>query len=122
MGAAVAVIAVTLGACGGGDDSSLSSAAQQGKETSLASGCSSCHGVKGQGGVGPSWIDLAGSDVELADGSIVVADDDYLIRSIAEPEADVVAGSDIAMPVNNLTEQEIADVVAYIKELTTDES
>ena len=112
-------LAIGLSACGGGE-SDLSELAQRGKETALSNGCASCHGANGQGGVGPSWIDLAGSDVELEDGSTVVADDAYLIRSILEPDAEEVAGYTLAMPVNGVSEAEAADIVAYIKELTAD--
>lgn len=110
--------AFALGACGG--ESELSELAQRGRETALSSGCASCHGAKGQGGVGPTWIDLAGSDVELEDGTTVVADDEYLLRSILDPMAEDVAGYTIVMPANGLSEAQAADVVAYIKELTTD--
>lgn len=119
-GAAVALaFAFGLGACGD-DSSALSEVAQRGKDTALANGCASCHGASGQGGVGPTWVDLAGSDVQLEDGTTVVADDAYLIRSIVEPDAEEVAGYTIAMPVNGVSDAEAADIVAYIKELTTD--
>jgi len=118
-GAAAIALAIGLGACGG-DDSGLSEIAARGKNTALNNGCASCHGAKGQGGVGPSWVDLAGSEVELKDGTTVVADDDYLIRSIVEPAAEEVAGFNIAMPISGVSEAQAADIVAYIKELTTD--
>lgn len=120
MGAAAITVWLALAACGG--ESDLSEVAQRGKETALSNGCASCHGANGQGGVGPTWVDLAGSDVELEDGSTVVADDAYLIRSILDPSAEDVAGFTLAMPVNGLSEAQAADVVAYIKELTTDGS
>lgn len=118
VGAAVVALAIGLGACG--DDSDLSEVAQRGRDTALSNGCASCHGAKGQGGVGPTWVDLAGSDVELTDGITVVADDAYLVRSIVDPDAEEVAGYTIAMPANGLSEADANDVVAYIKELTTD--
>lgn len=118
----VVALVVGLGACGGGDDSGLSELAQRGKTVTMANGCASCHGAAGQGGVGPTWIDLAGSERELKDGTTVVADDAYLLRSILEPSAEEVAGYTLAMPVNGVSEAEAADVVAYIKELTTDEA
>ena len=107
-------------ACGGGGDSELSELAQRGKSTANSNGCASCHGAAGQGGVGPTWIDLAGRQVELKDGTTVTADDAYLIRAILEPNAQEVAGYTLQMPTNGLSEAEAADVVAYIKELTTD--
>ncbi len=120
VGAAAVVLSIGLGACS--DDSGLPEVAQRGKNTALSSGCASCHGANGQGGVGPSWVDLAGSQRELKDGTTVVADDAYLIRSILEPEAEEVAGYTISMPANGLDEAQAADVVAYIEELTTDAS
>ncbi len=107
--------------CGGGEDSSLSELGKRGKDTANANGCASCHGANGQGGVGPSWIDLAGSSRELTDGTTVVADDDYLLRAILAPEVEVVAGYSIRMPTNGLNEDEASNVIRYIKELTSDE-
>ena len=117
--AGIAAVALVLGACGGGDGD-LSELAQRGKDTAMSNGCASCHGASGQGGVGPAWIDLAGSDRELKDGTTVVADHTYLIRSILEPRAEEVAGYTLSMPVNGLTEDQAEDVVSYIEELTTD--
>ncbi len=118
-GAVAVAFAIVFGACGG-DDGGLSEQAARGKQTSISNGCASCHGVQGQGGVGPSWVDLAGSERELEDGTTVIADDEYLIRSILEPDAEVVAGYTIAMPANGLSEEQADNIVAYIKELTTD--
>lgn len=116
--AALAAVAVVAAACGG-DDPALSEQAARGRQIALAKGCAGCHGADGQGGVGPKWVGLAGSDVHLYDGSVVVADDDYLVRSIKEPGADLLADYAVQMPRNELSDAEIADVVAYIKELGT---
>jgi cytochrome c oxidase subunit 2 len=115
------MLAAGVASCGG-DDSSLSELGQLGKNTASANGCASCHGSNGQGGVGPGWIDLAGSPRELTDGTTVIADDDYLLRAILEPDVEVVAGYTILMPTNGLSEAEAANVVTYIKELSSDES
>lgn len=114
-------IAVGAASCGG-DGSGLSELAQRGKSTAISNGCASCHGSNGQGGVGPSWIDLAGRDVELDDGRTVVADDAYLIRSILDPQFEEVEGYTLKMPTNGVSEAEANDIVAYIKELVTDEN
>jgi cytochrome c oxidase subunit 2 len=118
---ATVAFAVAAASCGGGG-SDLSEVAQRGKSTSTSNGCASCHGSNGQGGVGPSWIDLAGSDVELKDGRTVVADDEYLIRAILDPQVEEVEGFTLKMPTNGVSEAEAKDIVAYIKELTTDEN
>lgn len=117
--AAVAVIIAAASACGGGG-SDFSEQAQRGETISKSKGCASCHGSDGQGGVGPTWIDLPGSAVELADDTTVTADDAYLLRSILEPDAEIVAGFGVRMPPNGLTEAEAADVIAYIKELSSE--
>jgi mono/diheme cytochrome c family protein len=121
--ASMATLAFAIGAAGcGGGESDLSDLAQRGKSTATSNGCASCHGANGQGGVGPSWIDLAGSDVELTDGRTVVADDEYLIRAIHDPQAEEAVGYTLKMPTNGVSEAEAQDIVAYIKELTTDEN
>ena len=56
------------------------------------SGCVACHSVSGGSGVGPTWKGLAGSQVALADGSTVTADEAYLKESIISPDAKVVKG------------------------------
>ena len=63
-------------------------------------------------------VGLYGSDVELEDGTTVVADDDYLSRAITDPSAEVVAGSRTQMPKNSLDDDQVADVVAYIRDLS----
>jgi mono/diheme cytochrome c family protein len=118
--ATAATLAIVFGAssCGGGG-SNLSEQAQRGQNTAKSNGCASCHGANGQGGVGPPWIDLAGAQVELKDGTSVLADDAYLLRSILDPGAEEVAGYTLKMAPNGLSDADAADVVAYIKELTT---
>lgn len=113
---ATTVILAVAASCG---DSGveLSEAGARGKRIASASGCAGCHGADGQGGVGPSWQGLAGATVTLRDGSTVVADDEYLTRSIADPDADLLADYTLQMPRNRLDDSEIADVVAFIKDL-----
>lgn len=104
-------------ACGSGSSDEFSEAAARGRRVSTSKGCASCHGVDGQGGVGPAWIGLADSEVTLADGTTVVADDAYLTRAIKDPGAQMVAGYAVQMPSNGLSDAEVADVIAYIREL-----
>jgi cytochrome c oxidase subunit 2 len=120
-GLATLVLATGVASCGG-DDTNLSELGQLGKNTANANGCASCHGANGQGGVGPTWIDLAGSEVELTDGTTLIADDDYLLRAILDPDAEEVAGYQIKMPANGLSDAEAANIVTYINELSTESS
>ncbi len=106
-----------LTACAPDDGPALSAEGERGHELAANNGCVACHGPNGQGGVGPAWVGLAGSTVTLEDGTTLTADDAYLARAIAEPEADLVDGYTLQMPPNNLEPDEVDAIVAYIKEL-----
>jgi cytochrome c oxidase subunit 2 len=83
-------------------------------------GCKACHTSDGSELVGPSWLGIFGSTVSLDDGSSVIVDQEYLMRSIREPGAQVVAGYQNIMPGNfgeDLTEEQINDLIAYIQSL-----
>jgi cytochrome c oxidase subunit 2 len=54
--------------------------------------CSACHTLDGSGGAGPTFKHLYGSKVRLSTGKTVIADDAYLIRSIRDPDAQIVKG------------------------------
>ena len=115
---ALAVVTLVLGACGSAEpDRNLSEVAELGREVALSRGCSACHGENGEGGVGPAWVGLAGSTVALEGGGAVVADAEYLRRSMVDPQADIVEGVTITMPGNDLSEPEITALIAYIEEL-----
>jgi len=72
--------------------------------------------------VGPAFTGLYGSQVALADGSTVVADDAYLTEAIRVPAAAEVAGYDIGMPASDLDDAQVAAVVAYIHALAGTEA
>ncbi len=110
---------IVLAACGGDGDggSKLSEDAAAGRTLALVSGCASCHGEDGEGGIGPQFIGLYGSDVELDDATTVEADDAYLSRSITDPGAEKVAGFEINMPTNGLSDDEVTQIVTWIREL-----
>jgi cytochrome c2 len=64
----------------------------KGKQLYTADGCSACHSLTGAAGAGPSFKGLAGSSVALDTGQAVTADDAYLARAIADPDAEIVKG------------------------------
>jgi len=83
-------------------------------------GCAACHSINGAANIGPTWFGLAGEEVELESGETVIADDAYLIESITDPKAKVVKGFAPVMPETYksiFTEEQITDIVAYIKTL-----
>jgi cytochrome c oxidase subunit 2 len=115
--AAVAIAALT--SCGADTSGqNLSPEAARGRDVARTNGCSACHGSNGAGGVGPPFAGLYGSSVRLADGSTIVADDAYLAEAIRDPDATRPAAYDVAMPSNDLSDEQIAAVVAYIRELS----
>lgn len=90
----------------------------RGKALVAANGCAACHSTNGSAGIGPTWFSLFGSQVELTDGSVVTADDAYIHESIKAPQAKIVAGfENQLMPTYGFTDEEIADIIAYIKTL-----
>jgi cytochrome c oxidase subunit 2 len=113
---ALLTVALGVGACAA-DEATLTAEGDRGRQVAADAGCAACHGSDGQGGVGPAWTGLAGSTVELEDGSSVTADDDYLHRAIVDPSADVVSGYTVRMPDNELSDDEATAIVAYIAEL-----
>lgn len=81
-----------------------------------ANGCAACHSIDGSPGIGPTWSGLFGSEVELTDGTTVTADEAYLSESIRSPQAKIVAGfENQLMPTYSFTDEQIDDIVAYIK-------
>jgi cytochrome c oxidase subunit 2 len=98
------------------------SAVALGQQLFTADGCAGCHSLSGSNGVGPTLNGLAGSTVALSDGSTITADDAYLARSITEPDAQIVQGSQkgimpAAIASFDLTgkPQDVAALVAFIK-------
>lgn len=116
--------AVLLLGCGGGGSSdgsstALSPEAAAGLDVAKANGCMTCHSVDGRKGVGPTWLGLYGSEVELADGTTVTADDDYLTRAIEHPGDQIVEGYSGIMPERDLSADEVASIVTYLRSLGT---
>lgn len=122
LGAAVlfGALGIACGSDGAGPE--LTDLGEEGRSIALqnGSGCAACHGADGAGRVGPAFVGLFGSTVPLEDGSTVVADREYLARSIRDPGAEIVDGYNVQMPPNNLTDDEIDAVVQWIVELGAD--
>lgn len=90
----------------------------RGQALVAAFGCAACHSVNGAQGIGPTWLGLFGHEVPLADGTTVIADEAYLTESIREPQAKIVEGFETQlMPTYDFTDEQIADIVAYIQTL-----
>ncbi|HEV8607708.1 MAG TPA: cytochrome c oxidase subunit II [Tepidisphaeraceae bacterium] len=77
-------------------------------------GCIKCHGEKA-----PTMAGLYGSRQRMIDGAIVEANEQYLRESILDSTARVVAGYAPIMPSfrGQITEEQLMEVIAYIKSL-----
>jgi cytochrome c oxidase subunit II len=83
-----------------------------------ANGCAACHSINGDSGIGPTWLGLYGSQVKISGDGTVTADDAYIHESIKAPQAKIVAGfENQLMPNFGFTDDQINDIVAYIKTL-----
>ena len=85
-----------------------------------AKGCLTCHSVDGKPKVGPTLHALYGREQEVlvaGNTRTVTVDDAFLRRTITNPADQVVRGYPPAMPRIPLTDQELDDVVRYIKTL-----
>jgi len=88
-------------------------------ETLVAqNGCQGCHSIDGSPSTGPTWFGLYERQEEMADGSVVTADDSYIKESILNPQAKIVSGFEgVLMPTYEFTDEQIADIIAYMKTL-----
>ena len=77
--------------------------------------CLTCHSLSGVSDIGPSFKGLYGSTRTLKDGSTVIADDAYLRESILHPDAKVVQGFDDVMPAPTLTDEDVNEIIEYLK-------
>ena len=96
------------------------SMAAAGADLFVARACVTCH--RAAPGIiqrGPKLEGLYGSQVKLADGRTVVADDNYIRESILNPTAKVVAGYDPVMPTfqGQITEEQLSQLIAYVRSL-----
>lgn len=93
-----------------------------GKRLAEQLGCQLCHSSDGSAGVGPTWLNLAGAQVKLSAGTTVTADDAFLVRSILDPDAEIVSGyrpgvMSAQFPAGELTQAQAEAIVAYLKTL-----
>ena len=105
--------------------------------TTAGFGCDACHSNDGTPISAPTWLDIYGREEVLADGSTIIVDDEYIIESIINPDAKIVAGfSADLMPENyeeRILQKEaeilgsegveiniLEDIIAYMKTLHED--
>jgi cytochrome c oxidase subunit 2 len=92
-----------------------------GKHLFEARGCAACHSISRdrKGLAGPPLAGIFGHQTDLADGSRVQVDDNYLRESIMEPAAKVVSGYAPVMPTfkGRLSDRQVNALIDFIKSL-----
>jgi cytochrome c oxidase subunit 2 len=96
---------------------------EAGQKLFQARGCQQCHSVDGTAKTGPTMLGVFGRSEAMADGTTVVADENYIRESILEPMAKVVAGYEPVMPTyqGRLKDEEITAIIEYFKTLSGSE-
>lgn len=78
--------------------------------------CHTCHSLDGTRLVGPTFAGLYMSEREMTDGSVITADEEYLIQAIVDPRAFTNVGyDDVMMPYDYLSDGELQSLVEFIK-------
>ena len=82
-------------------------------------GCATCHRSDSQGR-GPNLQGVFGKPVQLEDGRMITADENYIRESILDPGAKVVKGFKPVMPTFQglVSEEQLNALVAYVKTLS----
>ncbi|MEZ5070576.1 MAG: cytochrome c oxidase subunit II [Bacteroidales bacterium] len=99
------------------------SPAQQGFQVLQNQGCIACHSSDGSKLVGPSFLGSWGTQRRVTTGREtrqVVMDEDYVHRSVYEPNADVVDGFNQGLMLSYeglVSEQEVELIIAYLQSL-----
>lgn len=115
----VAPLPVADAAAAGGAPASTTSNKPEdiGKQLFTTLACFGCHMI--DNGAGPRLEGLFGTTVELANGSKVKFDENYVRESILTPGAKIVKGRSNLMPpfAGRVSEEDILNLIAYIKTL-----
>ena len=100
-------------------DLSALSPEERGGRLAELNGCIACHTLDGSVGVGPTWLNVFGSEETLEDGSVVTVDEAYILKSILDPNSQIVEGFlPNLMPAtfaDSFSEQELQDLIAFIR-------
>jgi len=97
--------------------------AAEGKRLTELNGCVACHSADGSKLIGPSYKGIYGHKVVVVTGDKereIAVDDEYIKRSIYEPDADVVKGFAKGQMISyksQLKDEDVAKIIEYLKTL-----
>lgn len=122
------VVMTSLIACNGdperlaalqSDQPSSLTTEEYGEQLFRSMGCHACHAIAPAILLAPSMSGIAGSTRPLIGGRTMIADDDYLVRALHEPGAEIAEGFRDDMPsyADSLSETQTRALIAYLKTL-----
>ncbi len=82
-----------------------------------AKDCMTCHSIDGSESIGPTLKGIWGRKTKLQGGATITADEAYLRESLVKPEARITDGFDDLMPKAELTDEEVKQILDYLKTL-----
>jgi cytochrome c oxidase subunit 2 len=90
---------------------------EQGEQLVSLQGCQTCHSVDGSELIGPSFKGIWGRDRNLADGSNVTVDENYIRESILYPGEKIAEGyQNVMTPYEGrISDEEITNIIEYLK-------
>lgn len=92
-----------------------------GEQVFTLKGCGACHKTDGSTLIGPSWKGLYGKEEKVKENGKVMTvkvDDAYIRESILEPSKKITVGFEqTMMPQVPVTDEEINQIIAYMKTL-----
>lgn len=95
--------------------------ALMGEQLYTLKGCGACHKTDGTSQVAPTWKGLFGKEEKVMENGkevTVKVDEDYIKESIKIPQQKITVGfASTPMPVFPMTDDEIEQVIAYMKTL-----
>ncbi|MBS1774630.1 MAG: c-type cytochrome [Chitinophagaceae bacterium] len=95
--------------------------ALQGEQVYALKGCAACHKTDGTSQLAPTWKGLYGKEEKVTENGKAVSikvDDAYIKESIKNPQQKITVGfENTPMPVFPVSDEEIDQLIAYIKTL-----
>lgn len=116
----VLAVLLVLAGCAGQDrpDADLGETAERGRELVASQGCISCHSEDGSDRAGPTFLGAWGSERPLADGRVVVFDEEHVAIMLADPGSRMSGERSARMPAyTGLSDEQVDAITAYLEAL-----
>ncbi|MEN8151850.1 MAG: cytochrome c oxidase subunit II [Planctomycetota bacterium] len=95
---------------------------EAGRKVYQASGCTACHALTNESGIGPGLGGLWGKQEKLSPSGTALVDENYLRESLIDPNTKIAAGFEPRMPTykGQLSDRQIDALIAFIRALDTE--